>query len=337
MKPLVSILIPAHNAAPWIAEALQSALVQMWSRREIIVVDDGSQDQTVAVARQFAAKDVLVVSQANQGASAARNHAYSLCQGDYIQWLDADDLLGREKVARQMAVAEQVNDPRVLFSAEWAHFYWRPTQAKFRPSPLWQDLAPKEWLRLKMSGGYQMQTAAWLISRQLSELAGPWDVRLKRDNDGEYMSRLMLAAKAIKFVPQARVYYRLSGPQQITFMGHANAKMESLWLSMQLHIQYLLSLEDSAATRDACLKYLQLWSANFYPHRMDIVAEARHRAHALGGDLPPPALTWKYRWLQKLFGWTFVRSLQTNYNLQKLKLLRTWDACLYQWEGKQPF
>ena len=85
MKPLVSILIPAYNAEEWIADTLQSAIAQTWQRKEIIVVDDGSTDRTAEVARRFASKGVKVVSTTNQGLSAAVNHAYRLCQGDYIQ------------------------------------------------------------------------------------------------------------------------------------------------------------------------------------------------------------------------------------------------------------
>ena len=84
MKQLVSILIPAYNAEAWIADTIRSAITQTWPRKEIIVVDDGSTDQTLAVARRFASKEVAVVTQKNQGASAARNHALSLSQGDYI-------------------------------------------------------------------------------------------------------------------------------------------------------------------------------------------------------------------------------------------------------------
>src|SRR5947207_14277041 len=99
MKPLVSILIPGYNAERWIGDSIRSALAQTWPRKEIIIVDDGSRDRTLSVAQQFACGNVLVVSQPNQGASAARNKGYELCQGDYIQWLDADDLLSADKVA----------------------------------------------------------------------------------------------------------------------------------------------------------------------------------------------------------------------------------------------
>src|SRR5271167_2907477 len=73
MIPLVSILIPAFNAQKWIADAIESAIAQSWSRKEIIVVDDGSSDQTFAVASQFASKNVAVLKQENQGPSMARN------------------------------------------------------------------------------------------------------------------------------------------------------------------------------------------------------------------------------------------------------------------------
>src|SRR5690242_8593951 len=99
MKPLVSILIPAYNAEKWIGDTLQSALAQTWPNKEIIVVDDGSSDRTLEIARQFATKNVSVLTQQNQGAAATRNKGFQVCQGDYIQWLDADDLLSPNKVA----------------------------------------------------------------------------------------------------------------------------------------------------------------------------------------------------------------------------------------------
>src|SRR5208282_3082860 len=97
-KPSVSILIPAYNAQEWIANTLRSAIAQTWEPKEIIVVDDGSADQTFAIARQFESDAVRVVTQRNQGAAAARNHAFALSRGEYIQWLDADDLLAPDKI-----------------------------------------------------------------------------------------------------------------------------------------------------------------------------------------------------------------------------------------------
>src|SRR5213076_983877 len=137
MTPLVSILIPAYNAKRWISDTIRSALAQTWPRKEIIIVDDGSFDQTLAIANQFASPNVLVVTQPNQGASAARNKAFELCQGDYVQWLDADDLLSPDKVAKQMEASNRFGSERTLFSCAWGQFYYRIDKATFTSTSLW--------------------------------------------------------------------------------------------------------------------------------------------------------------------------------------------------------
>src|SRR5207253_7146402 len=156
MKPLVSILIPAYNAGPWIGDTIKSALNQTWPRKEIIVVDDGSRDETVAIARQFTSNDVTVISQENQGASAARNKALQLSQGDYIQWLDADDLLAPDKIERQLESVDYSQSNRVLLCSAWGHFCYRSYKARFVRTSLWQDLQPVEWLVRKMDDNARM-------------------------------------------------------------------------------------------------------------------------------------------------------------------------------------
>ena len=166
MKPLVSILIPAYNAERWVADTIRSAVEQTWPRKEIIIADDGSTDQTLSIARQFASKEVLVVTQPNQGASVARNTAFSLCQGDYIQWLDADDLLDPHKVEKQLRTLENCTSTRTLLSGAWAYFIYRKRKARFSPTPLWLDQTPLEWMMRKMGNNLQMQTDNWLVSRR---------------------------------------------------------------------------------------------------------------------------------------------------------------------------
>src|SRR5947199_10753884 len=154
MKPLVSILITAYNAENTVAYTLQSAIAQTWPHKEIIVVDDGSRDRTAEVVRRF--KEVTVVSTENQGLSAAQNHAFPLSQGDYIQYLDADDLLAPNKIERQLAALREVDSRRILLSSPWAPFYYRTRHARFVRNSLWQDLSPVEWLLRKMRENFHM-------------------------------------------------------------------------------------------------------------------------------------------------------------------------------------
>ena len=203
--PLVSILIPAYNAERWIADTIKSVQAQTWPSKEIIIVDDGSRDRTMAVATQFASNEVKVVKQANQGASVARNHALSLCQGDYIQWLDADDLLSPEKITRQMALVEASADSKALYSCGWGRFYYRLQKAQLYNSSLWADLTPAEWMFRKLSQNKFMTNHNWLVSRELTDITGPWDTRLSLDDDGEYFCRMIVASHGIRFVPMCFV------------------------------------------------------------------------------------------------------------------------------------
>lgn len=330
MKPLVSILIPAYNAQEWLAETLRSAVMQSWKSKEIIVVDDGSTDRTLAIARQFRSKQVQVITQENQGAAAARNRCFSLSQGEYIQWLDADDLLGHDKLARQMEVFNKSSNSRTLLSSEWAWFFYRPERARFEPSALWCDLSPVEWLVRKLGGNLHMQTATWLVSRELTEAAGPWNTFLMGDDDGEYFCRVLLASEGVKFVPGAKVYYRQGRPGSWSYIGKSERKMLAQWRSMESHISYIRSLEDSDRVRAACVQYLQNWLLSFYPEMPALVEKAKQMASLLGGSLEEPELSWKYSWIRTLFGWNLAKRAKIGLPEARASLLRSWDRLMFR-------
>lgn len=334
-EPLVSILIPAYNAEKWITDTIRSALAQTWNPKEIIVVNDGSADRTLEFARQFEQESVLVISQEHQGASAARNNAFKNCRGDYIQWLDADDLLAPAKIAKQMEVVCECADNRMLFSAPWGQFFYRPERAKFTPSALWCDLSRPEFLIRKMGQNVFMQTSTWLVSRELTEAAGPWNTSISLDDDGEYYCRVLLASNGIRFVPEANVYYRSVGIYSLGRDTRSDRTLEGLWRSMQYHIWCLRSLEDSERTRAACLTYMQNRMTDYYPRRLDIVAQMQKVAEDLGGHLQVPQLSWKYSWIKSLFGWRCAQQARLFLPHLKWSMARFWDKTLLQLERRK--
>ncbi|HYU45499.1 MAG TPA: glycosyltransferase family 2 protein [Terriglobales bacterium] len=332
--PLTSILIPAYNSEKWITATLRSALAQTWEPKEIVVVDDGSTDKTFEIARQFESDSVRVVTQENQGASAARNKAFSLSHGEYIQWLDADDLLAPDKIARQMEALDPRDSGRVLLSSSWGQFLYRPYRARFTPTGLWSDLSPVEWLLCKMGQNVFMQTANWLVSRELSEAAGAWDTMQWVDDDGEYFCRVLLACDSVRFVPEARVYYRVPSVSNLSYIGVADRKVQAQWRSIQLHIRGLRSLEDSERVRAVCVKYLQTSLICFYPERSDIVRDAQQLARDLGGQLEVPRLSWKYSWIEAVFGYRLAKRAYLRLPQIKRALLRAWDKALLRIETR---
>jgi|GEM_PF-123086 len=330
---LVSILIPAYNAEKWIAETMRSALAQTWEPKEIIVVDDGSTDQTSEILRKFESESVRVLTQKNQGAASARNKAFSMSHGDYIQWLDADDLLAPDKIARQMEVVERLGNKRTLLSSSWGRFWYRTRQAKFVPSSLWCDLSPVDFLLRKMGQNLFMQTSTWLVSRELTESVGPWDTNLSADDDGEYFCRMLLASDGVRFVPEAKIYYRYSGTAGLAYIGRSRTKLDSLWRSMRLHMNYLRSLEDSERVRSACCNYMQTNLVYFHPTRPDIVEQQRQEAKRLGWSLAMPRVSRKFFWIKFILGWNAATHAQLLLPHVKWSLWSFCDKVLFRLEN----
>jgi hypothetical protein len=102
---------------------------------------------------------------------------------------------------------------------------------------------------------------------------------------------------------------------------------------MQLQIAHLRSLDDSKKTRAVCVNYLRRALFRFYPERPDIVKQAQQLAKAMGGELESPRLSWKYAWIQKLFGWKATKRAKHYYNECKSSLIRSWDKSLFRLEG----
>lgn len=325
VQPLVSILIPAFNAERWIGEAIGSALAQSWERTEVVVVDDGSRDGTLAAARRFAGDRVRVETQPNRGASAARNRALELAAGDYIQWLDADDVLDPEKIARQMDVLAGAGD-RVLASGAWGRFFNCPGRTRFAPGPLWRDLDPVEWMVGKLQSNAYMASSAWLVSRRLTEAAGPWDVEQLRDNDGEYFCRVVLASERVRFVPEAKVYCRVAGLGSLSSVG-SDAKLDSTLRAIRLYAERLRAIEDSPRTRSASVQCIQDYIVHF-AERPDLVAAAQRLARELGGEVELPLPSWKHRWARRLFGARGARQMRAVSAGVRFWTAKSWDRLL---------
>src|SRR5690349_3364422 len=141
MQPKISVLIPAYNAEALLADTIRAVLDQTWTNKEIIIIDDGSTDNTLALAKSFASANVKVIAQENRGQSAAENRAFAEAQGDLLEYLDADDLLAPDKLEVQVRrLAECGHD--CIASCRWGRFYETPADAWFVREPFWTDMGP---------------------------------------------------------------------------------------------------------------------------------------------------------------------------------------------------
>ena len=146
-----------------------------------------------------------------------------------------------------------------------------------------------------------MQTATWLVSRELTDAAGPWNTGLLGDDDGEYFCRVLMASDGVRSGSGLKGLLPRFRNTSLSYIGSSERKIRAQWNSMRLHIDYIRSLEDSDMVKAACVKYLNNWLIHFYPEYPEIVADAGRLAK-FGGSLETPSLSWKYAWVKALLG-----------------------------------
>lgn len=202
MSTLVTIGIPCFNAERWLAQAVESALAQTWPACEVIVVDDGSADRSLEVARGFGEK-VRVFQCDHRGGNHARNIALHEARGEWVQFLDADDYLEPEKIAQQFAETREGADADAIYSPYWFERYGEPAERWLG------ELDPKldlfsQWLAWQLP-----QTGAVLWRRSALEALGGWKEGQPCCQEHELYLRALKAALRFVFAPTAHAVYRL--------------------------------------------------------------------------------------------------------------------------------
>lgn len=308
MTILVSVIIPCRNGEPWLAEAIESCLAQTWRDVQIIVVDNNSIDRSLEIANGYQSCGVTVLQRAREGAAAARNTGLAQARGDLIQFLDADDVLDRDKIRVQV---ERLGSALTtsLASGAWARFRSKPSEAAFLPEPVWADLTPAEFLIRSWLGGGMMPNFAWLTPRALIERAGPWNESLSLNDDGEFFSRVVLASSGVVFSGDARGYYR-SGQQASLSRRNDRAALASAFSATDLSCGYLLRHCASEAARRACATHYQRFAYAAYPRAPDLVAQAERRIRELGGSELRPGGGPAFRLLAHGLGWKAAKRCQ---------------------------
>ncbi|MBC7850506.1 MAG: glycosyltransferase family 2 protein [Chitinophagaceae bacterium] len=257
----VSVIIPAYNAEKHIAETLRSVLQQSFSNLQVIVINDGSTDKTAAIVGQFLGDSrVQLVNQHNAGCSAAKNTGLAHATGDFIQYLDADDLLSQNKIEEQVECLK--NEPfgiavcrTEVFSdkigdrgqeIDTAFLYTTANTLSFV-------------LNLYGSNGRNgmIQPNAFLVSKELSNAIGLWDVSISPcpDEDGEYFCRAMLKASSISYTKQGINYYRKQDNGSSLSKQFSQLHARGALLSLQLKAAHLQMVENSKRVKDVIAKH----------------------------------------------------------------------------------
>jgi glycosyltransferase involved in cell wall biosynthesis len=194
-RPLVSVVIPTFNSAAFVAQTVESVLAQTYPAVEIVAVDDGSTDDTVAVLRRFGDR-VRVHTQANAGAATARNLGIRESAGELVAFLDADDYWHPAKLDVQVRHLRGCSGCRAVYCAwgEWrrdADGGWSvPSWPDGTPDPAALEPAGSGWLYGQLLQDSIVHTSTVLLHRSVLDAAGPFDARLRKGQDLDYWIRL---------------------------------------------------------------------------------------------------------------------------------------------------
>lgn len=218
--PLVTVIVPTYNVEAYVDDCLNSILSQDYPEMEVIVVDDGSTDGTVAALAAYGDR-VRLVRQENRGAAAARNHGLALARGTYVTFLDGDDIWLPGKVKAQVVYMECHPNVGMTYG-RWEE--WRRTRGRGFAMPEWVErmgthdeeavpgIVPEGsgWLYHKLLTDFLVTTIAVMLRRGIVEQIGYFDETLERGEDYEYWLRVSRVTEIHK-LDRVMALYRLHG------------------------------------------------------------------------------------------------------------------------------
>lgn len=216
--PVVTIVVPAHDRADLLPDTLDSVVHQTYADWECVIVDDHSRDATAVVAQSYAARDerfrVVQLPVSRRGANAARNAGLAQARGEYVTFLDSDDLYAPCKIEQQVAAFRQ--DPALdLVSCRHVWFTRTPEHPeappRFAAPAVWMDAI---WNAPVLGGLWATPSAMWRVATVTA--LGGWNESLKAWMDPELNVRALLAGSRILRLDAALVYCRRDTPDGIS-------------------------------------------------------------------------------------------------------------------------
>ena len=205
----ITIGIPCYNAEQWIAQAIQSALDQRDVDVEVIVVDDGSTDGSVGIAKGFGAR-VKVIEGGRSGANHARNLVLQNATGEWVQYLDADDYLEPAKVSTHLREANDGLDADVLYSPVWVETWTADSSSRTASESSPDADIFTQWIRWQIP-----QTGGCLWRRDALARIGGWKEGQPCCQEHELYLRALVAGLRFQFTPTPGAVYRIWSEQTL--------------------------------------------------------------------------------------------------------------------------
>ena len=315
---LVSVIIPVYNSGKYIEQCIQSALTQTWQNIELIIVDDGSTDGSLAIIAKYENDRVKIFSQENKGSGAARNKGLAEARGEYIQFLDSDDLLSPDKIEKQLTLLLQ--HPGKVAVCSMVHFFDGDNPFKGSPSAYEDsflfDTDDTSAFLCNLYGGTDnrasmIQTNTWLTPVSTIKKAGGWSEFYSPDDDGEFFCRVVLACNGIVYAKDCFNYYRKFKSTNNLAAIKTKQAIHGKFQSFQLKKQHLLDAADNVTAKKALIFNAMNLALEAYAVDEELTQEILKIVKELGGTDYVPVMGGKQiEYIKKVFGWKAAKKLQ---------------------------
>jgi glycosyltransferase involved in cell wall biosynthesis len=296
---LVSVVIPAFNARPWIGECLESVATQQASAVEAIVVDDGSSDGTAdVVGRAFPL--ARLVRTAHAGASRARNVGTELARGRFIQYLDADDVLAPGKLNRQVqALCDSGAD---VAYGDWQPLLPSPRGTRRYGAVVSRTLSAPE---IDLFTDFWSPPAAYLFRRSIVEQVGGWNEGLPVIQDARFVLDCALRGGRFVYCRGVMAYYRVHASGSLSRRDPIAFVRDCLRNADQVEQWWRAHGGLGRDRREALLKvYVHVARASFEHDRATFCTACRALERLQPGGVPPASYPRRLRLVARLLGYS---------------------------------
>lgn len=215
----VSVIIPCHNAAPFVGEAIESVLAQEWLHTDVIVVDDGSTDDSWEVSQRYGPCIQSLRLAENGGAAHARNRGVALSRGRWLLFLDADDRISPDALMWLAETAQR--SPGAMVHCGWRYLV-REDGAWVPRAPV-RHQAGGDPLRDWLEGGF-VPTCSLLWPREIYAATGGWDPELTLNDDGDLAMRALAAGARLVRAAGGEGFYRRHGPERTSLSADVTSE-----------------------------------------------------------------------------------------------------------------
>lgn len=300
----VSIITPLYNSEKYIQKCIDSVLNQTYTNWELIIVNDGSTDRSYQIAKTYADKydSITLINQKNKGAATSRNVGFAHSKGSYIQYLDSDDILDKNKIEIQMKKMRSLGNPEdVVVSSSWKLIKEDLiADVSTNNTSVWKDYeTPIDILCDFYINKCCFPPGVFLLPRKLVEKTGGWDERLSLNDDGEFMARVYSLSKKIVFCHDANFYYR-STPSSLSKTMSRRAAMSQI--ESIISTCEIIKKSSNPQSRIAIFKVMEYSLHLFFPYYKSCRKKGENYLSANNYNLKELSYPWsKLNWKEWMY------------------------------------